>query len=174
MPTIGIIGHLDLRPDDIGRLEAVLRDWWSKYLDRREGEATLLLTSLAAGADQLAAWVFQQCGGDSVSLQVVYPYAISAYASAVRARELSDGALRCPWSFDSLAERAVHFPLHPDRWPNEEKDEQKRQEESAACYRDAGRYIAEKADVLVALWDGVRSGEEGGTSETLLYAISQA
>lgn len=40
------------------------------------------------------------------------------------------------------------------------------------AFEEAGRYIANNCDVLIALWDGKRSNLMGGTSEIVEYAFS--
>lgn len=82
------------------------------------------------------------------------------------------------WSFASLVDpdamrRAER--LNPD-WKDDHKDDDKdkgsRVRKTESCYRDAGRYLAINTDILIALWDGVYVGRTGGTSDTILYALS--
>lgn len=39
----------------------------------------------------------------------------------------------------------------------------------AEAYAAAGRYIVDRSDVTIALWDGRRAGGKGGTAEVVYY-----
>ncbi len=40
-------------------------------------------------------------------------------------------------------------------------------------YAAVGRYVVDRSDVLIALWDGEVNGKPGGTADTLRYALQQ-
>jgi voltage-gated potassium channel Kch len=168
--TLALIGHKDLQSADISTIRASLRRWWSRNITAAQTEPPTLLTCLAPGADQLGAWVLTQtCIPNPAKLRLVFPYDESTYAENLRLQKEEDGPTDRPWSFAALADpeaikRAVR--LKPD-WKGTNRDQQTRD-----CYRAAGRYLAENSDILIALWDGVYVGKTGGTSDTILYALS--
>ncbi|HRJ09455.1 MAG TPA: NAD-binding protein [Prosthecobacter sp.] len=104
-------------------------------------------------------------------MEWVLPFDKTGYRDVVEADEakFTPGA---EWSFAALSQKAHEVPLPPPpppERPDKQTDEKHRQE----CYRQAGRHLAENADVLVALWDGIYGGGMGGTGDTLAYAVSQ-
>lgn len=169
MLIISIIGHRDLRSEDIEAIEASLRDWWSSQL-RRFGKITpIIMSSLAPGADQLGAWTFTRSGlAPAAQLQPVLPYDQETYSEDIRREEAEYNPGGVIWSFGILASGPhVLRPVHTgctDELPGRDRRD---------CYRGAGRYLAEKSHVLVALWDGIYGGAKGSTSDTIGYAQSQ-
>ncbi|MEV5935600.1 hypothetical protein AB0L56_23455 [Streptomyces sp. NPDC052079] len=113
------------------------------------GEPIEALTSLAAGADQLFAQIALSCGA---SLKVVTPsedYADTFSAEEDRARYLE---LR------KLASAYVNIG-------------HKRASEQA--YYDAGVYITDHSDLMLAVWDGQPAKGFGGTADIVNYAHSK-
>jgi voltage-gated potassium channel Kch len=168
--ALAIIGHRDLRPGDLPAIQSSLCDWWSTSTARFKGNRPTLMTSLAPGADQVGAWVLT---GTTVSLPAslrpVFPYGEAPYSEEVRRQERTYNPPGCPWSFDALADdRARTAAVRRNvNWTTATTAQAE-----ADCYRDAGHYLAEHADVLIALWDGNYAVDSGGTSDTLLYALS--
>jgi Trk K+ transport system NAD-binding subunit len=171
--TLAIIGHRALRPEDIAAIRSSLLEWWSRErVSKRLANAPTLLTSLAPGADQLGASVLtgrEVTAGMTIDrpakLRPVFPYDEHAYENDVELQE-SDCHRPGSGSFGALADkeaRRVAKRLHGCWNDAASKNE---------SYRTAGRYLAEHADILISLWDGVYSGKIGGTSDTIGYALS--
>lgn len=163
--VIGIIGHRDLCPNDEETIQGALRSWAEKQFVRKEFEnkSVTLLTSLASGADQLAAGVLKGTWPDQSKIDIspVVPFDEEAYREEiVKATQITS-----PWTQETLSIALAR--KRPRDWQPGSKEKNKE-----ACYRDAGRYIAKKADILIVLWDGAYTGKVGGTSDTLHYALS--
>ena len=163
--TVAVVGHRDVRSEDLEHLAESLREWW-KRPSGSAGRTSTLLTCLAPGADQLAAAVLSRYDG-SLRVCPVYPYAEEAYTADVadQARRLQ--AEHVPWSFASLAygtSSVAPKRLAPRLVPQGD--------EAREAYQKAGRALAHEADVLLALWDGVHNEAIGGTADTVRYATS--
>ena len=116
-------------------------------LERFSPDASSLVCvcCLAAGADQLAARTIIKRGG---SLEVVVPCA--DYEST-----FDPAGLESYRSLLSLAERVTLLPYPA---PSDE------------AFLAGGLVVAERADVLLAVWDGEKSRGLGGTADVVEYA----
>jgi len=163
---IGVTGHRRL--DGAERLVEALREqirWIRDDLvgllhgDSVERAVTpvrlAVVSQLAEGADRLVAGevlAMAAARAEEARLGVILPMPREVY---VREQGFSPQSKR---DFDALLEQAswLHEPLES--------------EPMAEAYQAAGRQLVARADVLIALWDGERSGGKGGTGETLLEA----
>lgn len=103
------------------------------------------ISSLAAGADQLFATVILERRGE---LRAILPFP--------RYREKLSGAARA--ELDRLVSLAVRVEVLPRVGDDED------------CYLNAGRKVADAAEVLVAVWDGRAARGKGGTGDIVAYA----
>jgi hypothetical protein len=167
--VIGVTGHRDLRPQDIGALEAavdtvferITREWL------HGGDTPIvLLSSLAEGADQLVARAALRHGA---TLIAPLPMAAEDYRRDFE-QGLSPGAAD---RFDALMAQATAAPVVSS---SSQADRNER-------YRAAGMFIAKYSHILIALWDGdAQNPKVGGTAEivahfregTPLYATGSA
>ena len=172
MPSlVAVIGHRDLRREDFPFIERAVEEWWTKQAKRFKDGRGVLLTSLAPGADQLAAWVVARSdGAGAPDIQPVWPYREADYANDVREQESRYQPPDCKWSFDSL-EQQINSGANSSRRSSTTRPEDS--DDRNLCYRRTARRMAEEADILIALWDGVHEGQKvGGTSDSLRYALS--
>ena len=65
---IGVTGHRDLRPQDIAALEAAVHAVIEGFRKRLPSTPIILISGLAAGADQLVARVALRCGADLAAM----------------------------------------------------------------------------------------------------------
>ncbi|MGR3871416.1 hypothetical protein ACUXZZ_22895 [Streptomyces graminifolii] len=146
MTRIGVTGHQNLPAKAI----PYIREELHKILSSMgEGQLIEALTSLAAGADQLFAQIALSC---SASLRVVVPsedYADTFQTARERQRfiELKNSASRCVKIGHTNASEQAFF--------------------------DAGVYIADNSDLLIAVWDGRPARGFGGTADIVNYANSK-
>lgn len=119
-----------------------------------------LFTPLAEGADRLAAQVALERGWRLVA---ILPFAQAAYEQDF-AHPATPGTTpaQCLADFRFLLAAAsevtaLDHPHCPDPLPG---------------YEAAGRAVVERADMLLAIWDGVHTGKRGGTSETMRHAAA--
>ncbi|GHD92932.1 hypothetical protein [Streptomyces naganishii] len=144
MTTIAVTGHIDLT----AKTSALVRTALDELLRRYAADGELVgISCLARGADSLFAEAVLAAGG---RLAVVVPS-----RDYRRARVRSDHAP----VFDRLVEAAHDVVVLPI--------------ESAGrqAYEAANSILVERADRLVAVWDGTPpTGRGGGTADTVLEA----
>jgi hypothetical protein len=145
--VIGVTGHRDLAPGDrlAAKIDAVLDEIAQTPL------GLVVLSPLAEGADRLVAErVLARRGAE---LEAVLPMAEADYE-----RDFETDASRA--EFRSLLARAGTVHRLPDA-SNREK-----------AYAAAGRFVVDRCDVLIAVWNGRASNGPGGTAEIVAYARS--
>jgi len=138
---VGITGHQNLSE----RCAELVRVEIDRRLEAID-QPFVGLTSLAAGADQIFAAAVLQAGGQ---LSVVLP----SDRIETSFQDPSDLA-----RFQELIARADEIIRMPFSEPGEE------------AYWTAGQAIAERSDLVVAVWDGRPSGGLGGTADVVKYA----
>jgi hypothetical protein len=95
--------------------------------------------------------------GWASELAAVIPYDLAAY------REHDCPSEGSPEEFDLL------LSLSPEQKVLQAESPTRQQRE--LWYRQAGRYVADHCDVLLALWDGTHSQMTAGTAATVKYAL---
>jgi hypothetical protein len=118
------------------------------------------LTSLAEGADRLFAEVALERG---VPMVAVLPMAREEYERDFETPESRE-------AFHALLAQAEVIELGPP--PTDEQLPPPEGPERALRYAEAGMFIAAHCQVLVALWDGLRSDKRGGTADVVTFRIT--
>ena len=156
--VVGVTGHRDLRPEDRNVLSDAVKQELTALQKKCPHSEIVLMSSLAAGADQLCAEAARDC---SVPLIAVLPMEQPEYEQDFSGEELV--AFRSILSAAAdcfVAPRTEQAPTAPDR---------------DFAYRQAGIYVASHAHVLLALWDGTESPASGcGTAATVHFALDGA
>jgi hypothetical protein len=111
-----------------------------------------VLSSLAEGADRLVTHEVLKI--PNAQLDVVLPLAEDDYI-----RDFKEPKSRT--EFKGLLARSRRVLQLP---PTATRTE---------AYAQAGRYVVDHCDILIALWDGKHSSAKGGTAETVSYARSR-
>ncbi len=146
MPAIGVTGHRSL-PDAAAiasGIEAALDTIQNRFAD----SPLLVLSSLAEGADRLVARSVLSRGGRLVAvLPLPRPTYLRDFATPESRQEF----------LDLLAEADEVIGTAP-------------QSSREEAYEQAGRYVAGRCDVLVAVWDGLPARGRGGTAEIVAWA----
>src|SRR5689334_585716 len=165
--VIGVTGHRDLRDEDIPRLEqeiaAIIESLRRDYLGHDGETPLIILSSLAEGADRLVARVALVHGARLVAPM---PMPIDEYRRDFEPGLKAGNAAQ----FDALLAQAIAAPVVPFTPGNSlaaiRADASKREEQ----YRAAGLFIAQHANVLIALWDGDSATmRAGGTAEVVAF-----
>lgn len=163
--TIGVTGHRKLQNIESlkNTLQAVFEDIRLKNSD---GTLTPLkwcaLTPLAEGADRLIANEILKQDKDN-SMKVVLPLTI-------------EDCLETFSTEDSKAEflmimSKTKSPLSlREKSLKEEFPEEMIGEARTRAYEDAGRFVVDHSDILIALWDYKPARGRGGTAEIIEYA----
>jgi hypothetical protein len=138
---IGVTGHRRFDdPSASSWVEARIRE------QLKEKAGLCGVTSLAMGADQIFARVVLELGG---KLEAVLPFA--GYAEGFDDEKESAG-------FRELIGRCTKVTTLEY---NGSKDE---------SYLNAGKYVADHSDELIAVWDGRPAAGLGGTGDVVSYA----
>src|SRR5262249_35641249 len=159
--VLGVTGHRDLRDADRPALEAQVRGVFTDLRERYPATPPLLLSSLAEGADRLAARVALECGA-----RLVVPLPLP--------RDLYESDFSAPNSrqeFDDLlgrAEQVFELPLVAGNTADSVRSDGAARNRQ---YTAAGAYVARHCQVLLALWDGVASPLAGGTAEIVNFKL---
>ncbi|MFF4696465.1 hypothetical protein [Streptomyces chattanoogensis] len=143
MTTIAVTGHMDLTADSVLLVRAALDD----LLKPHGGGDLIGISCIAAGSDSLFAEAVLAVGG---RLVVVLPS--QDYREAkVKAHHAE--------TFDRLIDAADEVRVMPHTLANRQ------------AYESANRALLEKADRLVAVWNGEPpSGKGGGTADVVAEA----
>lgn len=120
-----------------------------------------IVTALAEGADRLVANELLRIPGSDV--EVILPLAKKDYL-----RDFKSAASKK--EFEELYRRSGrHTVMKPDS-PAATVETRSRAEARRKAYEDAGRYIVDHCDMLIAIWDGSPPHGKGGTAEIVAYA----
>jgi hypothetical protein len=157
---IGVTGHRDLRPQDLEALSEQVRQVLLKLKSRYSSTPLVMLSALAEGADRLAAKVAIEPGVDA---RLIAPLPMPRQAYGEDFKEGDSLA-----EFNDLlgkAERWFELPLPADTC--EEGLRQPKQRDRQ--YEAVAKFIARESQILIALWDGVKIGLQGGTSQVVRF-----
>lgn len=139
MTIVGITGHQNLPPEAVTLVKETLPRLLASL------SADLVMSSLAAGADQLCADIAHGAG---VPISVVIP--CKAYESTFD----KDSLVR----YIRLLGRSRSAVTLDFDEPSEE------------AFYEAGKAVATKCDVLIAVWDGEAAAGLGGTGDVVAFA----
>jgi len=146
MITIGITGHRDIV--ETKQLKQEIAGFFTKL--QSQNQETKLLSPLADGADRLVADIYLEVFKEKAKLIVPMPFYQKRYME----------------DFDVASQK--EFLEYLDR-----ADEVFEVKNSQGChYKSLGVFVADKSDVLLALWDGSFNGKSGGTGDIVAYARS--
>ncbi len=152
--VIGVTGHRDMLERDRLSLEAKVLEIFRLLRSRHPNTPLVLLSPLAEGADQLVARVGLEFGAQLIA---PLPMEIGAY-------EEDFGEPEALAEFRKLLGRAsrAFTVAGPDAG---------REDSREGCYARMGAYIAAHCQILIALWDGIDNGREGGTGQVVGFKL---
>lgn len=146
MPTLAVTGHIDLTEDSVRLVRTALDELLKQYAD----DALVGVSCIAEGADSVFAEAVLAAGG---RLTVVIP------SQDYRQNEVSPD--HAPL-FDRLLEAADEILILPHKTADRQ------------AYEAANAVLVERADRLIAVWNGESpSGAGGGTADTVLEARAE-
>jgi len=150
--VVGVTGHREFADrDDLGARVGRALERIREALPAADETPVVftVLSPLAEGADRLVAERVLATAG--AVLDVVLPCAREKYLDDFRTPDSRR-------DFEALLERArkVTVLAHPGT--------------GGDAYEDAGRYVVDHCDVLIAIWDGQAATGRGGTGEIVSYA----
>jgi hypothetical protein len=148
----GVTGHRRLNPKP-GLAEAIhkgLEEYRKIMRPSRDTPLVItVLSPLAEGADRIVAREVLKIPGSM--LKVVLPFKKKDYTKDFETYESKR-------EFEELLSQARSVKQLPAKRSRNE------------AYEQAGRYIVDHCDVLIALWDGKPALGQGGTGEIVAYA----
>lgn len=156
MTTIGVTGHQNLenRLREQGAAHSEADAWWwvehafRTFLTQQHRPVTVV-SSLAIGADQRLSQLAIECGSD-ISVVIPAQHLITTF------RTDKD---RSAFKALLLQARSIEELSHPE--PSEQ------------AYFDAGKRVIDRADKVVAVWDGCDAEGLGGTGDAVAYALTE-
>jgi hypothetical protein len=155
--VIGVTGHRDL-PTDVSSLERAVREVLLEFQRRHPWSKIILLSSLAEGADRLAARLALQLG---ISLVVPLPLEQSDYEDDFASEESVA-------EFRSLLARAeAAFVVPP---VDTAASGYAARDRRSHAYANCGAYLVRKSIEIIALWDGVADPVRG-TAEVVTFQL---
>jgi hypothetical protein len=148
--NLGVTGHRHLAraQDVLADVERALRSVEERY----PGRPLRLFSSLAEGADRIVAT--QVLSREASSLVAVLPMPRHDYVADFLGPESRDEFSRLVEAADAI----VELPLRESR---------------ARCYEQAGLYVLDHSDVLIAVWDGLPPRGAGGTADIVAAAAAR-
>jgi len=143
----GVTGHRDVK--DFEEVKSSVTSLLKSYQDTYPSTPLVLLSALADGADTLVTEVAKELG---IELHVILPYEKEKYLKTISDTEKFDGLLNYAKKVTTLdcyeAENGKH----------------------THCYQKLGEYIADKSNILIALWDEKEEeAKNGGTAAIVHY-----
>jgi hypothetical protein len=153
---VGVTGHRDLRPQDIGELETLVRAFFSELGMQRSGTRIVVVSALADGADRLAARVACDLG-----LDLIAPLPMPRQLYEL---DFDDASKQDFAAFLSKAKRSFEIPIHPS---HTEADLREPGDARTTQFSLLAGLLVERSDILLALWDGVPSSKPGGTADVV-------
>lgn len=163
---IAVTGHRDLHPEDCVRVRAQLAAALDEIARTRPEARLDCLSALAAGADQLFAEevlaLQDRLGAQRVQLLVPLPMPESAYIESQEApgsQAFRDSYL----ALRARAQEVFEVPSDGDGPTTE-----------AAPYVRLADYLAARADLLIALWNGdtTAARQPGGTFDAVMRYLA--
>lgn len=152
---VGVVGHRDIDLKTANEIRKNFENLMKQYRARFEDTPILVLTSLAAGADQLAAQSALEVEG--VHLGTLVPFEVKEYRNTFeRIEDLNN--------FDFLVSKSIFtYDTSIARGDTCDELDQK--------FRNNTRFLANHSDLLVAFWDGRATNLVGGTADTVYYKL---
>ena len=148
--TVGVTGHRAVA--DPERVATGIEAAFAHIAEAYPGRSLTVVSALAEGADRMALVPAMRRTGTRVV--AVLPLPKFDYLTDFELVASKEEFLHLL----DAAEEVVELPAQPDR---------------EEAYAAAGRTILERADVLLALWDGGQAQGRGGTAEVVTLARSE-
>jgi hypothetical protein len=180
--VLGVTGHRLLAVEDRPKLQKCFAAILDRFAQDYPGTPLVLLSSLAPGADQLAAEV-ALAKGCRVLAPLPFPADVYLASTSFQPKEADDERTRkyLEEARSKLTEmlqdrdRVEAFvapfsgmPADPAAWQALSQDADERRH----CYANAGGSVVLHSHALIALWDGLAPTKAAGTSEMVAFKLS--
>lgn len=155
--VVGVTGHRDLHPEELADIRRLVVGFFLELKASFPGTPLRLMTALAEGADRLAAHAAIEAGAE---VQIVLPMPGESYRQDFVSAESQK-------EFDQLVSGrdVIVLPVPASEQealmaPGPRRD---------LLYANAGMFISAHCHILLAVWDGVKSENIGGTSQIIYF-----
>ena len=154
---VGVVGHRQLRPDEIPRLQEEFDGHIQSLLANLKKTRIIVLTGNAEGAD----WIPQASKfREFFSICAVLPFAKDEYIKDFPTKKQRS-------EFDQTLNQCDYVLVSPHsptgRVTGKLRDK---------AYQECARWISDNSNLLIGFWDGMEPKGVGGTSETISYRTS--
>ena len=154
---VGVVGHRQLRPDEIPRLQQEFDSHIQSLLEKLTTTRIIVLTGNAEGAD----WIPQASKfREYFSICAVLPFAKDEYVKDFPTKKQRS-------EFDQTLNQCDYVLVSPNsptgRVTGKLRDK---------AYQECARWISDNSNLLIGFWDGMEPKGVGGTSETISYRTS--
>ena len=157
--VVGVTGHRDLVAGDASHIVARVRALLTELNERYPHTQTVIMSSLAEGADRLVAQTALEQGA---KLYAVLPMPADAYERDFQTAE-SRAEFRALLS-QSFNSTVIAESGNSGTNPSDPENRDRR-------YARSGAFLVDRSHVMIALWDGDRNELLGGTSQIVRFAL---
>jgi len=171
--VVGVTGHRNPDPSQCAELESRVSEFLSRMAKLAPNSPIVLLTPLARGCDRIAARAalsFRDANpGRPIEILSPLPMPLDDYRRDF-AGDPADAA-----EFEALFAKVdgwYELP-GPDAQPGVAAGSVLAGPNRDLRYRRLGLYVALQSQVVIAMWDGTRSGKVGGTSEVVDFCLGR-
>ena len=159
--VVGVTGHRDLVAKELTGIEALVREFLGDLAQRFPDRRLQVMSPLAEGADRIVALVAEELG---VELIVPLPMPEELYSQDFESSR--------SWAeFNRLCRYATERTTVPLAPGGTEESIRNHGPERNRQYAEAGAWVAARADILVAIWDGKTIGDLGGTGHVVKFRL---
>ena len=171
--SIGITGHRDVDPNQIESCKASLEKLFKALANKFPTTPLQLISSLAEGADRLAAQAFLNVREELISLDQVVATQWQLIACLPLPAEIyeTDFLSTKHEFYDLLSRSSKNFSV-PIRSEASTETISINGIDRDIQYQDASRFVASHSDILIAVWDGIENGLIGGTADTIRLRVT--
>lgn len=187
--VLGVVGHRNISPDVQEALRKKLGLIFDDFDRAYPDSPKILLSSLAPGADQLAARIAVDRDGWSVRSPLPFELDVFKKSTSFQVQKEHEPKVFDEDGLKKFGELKLNpkvqcfvVPMPPDQQPAGGKwemvaaavlgESDKDRDLRHACYANAGGYIVRHSHTLIALWDGDRKCERpAGTDEIVRFKL---
>jgi hypothetical protein len=154
---VGVIGHRQLRLEEIPRLQQEFDSYIESLLASLKVTKIIVLTGLAEGADRIPQASQYR---EHFSICAVLPLSKNEYVEDFPSKKERA-------AFDEALNQCEYRVLPPNS-PTGRISAKAREK----AYQECARWISDNSNLLIGFWDGMEPRGIGGTSETVTYRTS--
>jgi hypothetical protein len=175
--VLGAAGHRNLHPADGAALKQQIGNVLEEFRRAYPHAPVVVMSSLAEGADQLAAETALEHGH---KVQAPLPFAADVFRQST-SFDTEEGRLALDRLLAEPGVEAFAVPMPEGTLPSgtswltaaTDKSDTRMRDIRRACYANAGAFVVQHCHALIALWDGAPAdpARPSGTAEYVIYKL---